>query len=379
MASIKKRPDGKWRARYRDANGHEHARHFDRKQDAQAWLDEVTATIVTGTYADPRRGRLTFGQWWDDWSVRQVWVGTTVTSAGYTYKSLTFTTVPMRLVRPSHIEQWIKKMTADGIAASTIKSRMVHIRSAFRAAVRDKVIGEDPTANVTLPRIRRPDQAMQIPTVEEVGAALAIAPDPFAPVIAICAFAGLRIGEVAGLQVRDVDFLRRTIKVDRQLQGNNSKDLVVVPPKYESYRTVHVPEDLTTLLAQHIEAHGTYEKEEWLLQRPTGGNLTRGSASASWRAVRRAVPALEPYTLHDLRHFYASGLIASGCDVVTVQRALGHATASMTLDTYSHLWPKSEDRTRKASADLMTAALTAAATHDSAGNPADSLRTAGQK
>jgi integrase len=57
--------------------------------------------------------------------------------------------------------------------------------------------------------------------------------------------------------------------------------------------------------------------------------------------------------LHDLRHFYASGLIAAGCDVVTVQRALGHASATTTLRTYAHLWPTAEDRTRAATADLM--------------------------
>jgi len=56
--------------------------------------------------------------------------------------------------------------------------------------------------------------------------------------------------------------------------------------------------------------------------------------------------------LHDLRHFYASGLINAGCDVVTVQRALGHANASVTLTTYSHLWPNADDRTRNAAAVL---------------------------
>jgi hypothetical protein len=49
--SIARRPNGKWRARYRDETGHEHTRHFDRKVDAQ--LDQVTAAVVTGTYADP--------------------------------------------------------------------------------------------------------------------------------------------------------------------------------------------------------------------------------------------------------------------------------------------------------------------------------------
>jgi hypothetical protein len=54
MASITKRPGGKYRARYRDAAGREHARHFGRKTDAQRWLNEVTASTLGGTYVSPR-------------------------------------------------------------------------------------------------------------------------------------------------------------------------------------------------------------------------------------------------------------------------------------------------------------------------------------
>jgi len=55
-----------------------------------------------------------------------------------------------------------------------------------------------------------------------------------------------------------------------------------------------------------------------------------------------------------MRHFFfASGLIVSGCNVVTVQRALGHASATTTLNTYSHLWPTAEDRTRAAAQALL--------------------------
>ncbi|WP_425286430.1 tyrosine-type recombinase/integrase [Actinopolyspora xinjiangensis] len=68
-----------------------------------------------------------------------------------------------------------------------------------------------------------------------------------------------------------------------------------------------------------------------------------------WRAVREAA-GCEDVRRHDLRHFYASRLIASGCDVVTVQRALGHSTPSITLHTYSHSWPSAEGRTREAAA-----------------------------
>lgn len=51
---------------------------------------------------------------------------------------------------------------------------------------------------------------------------------------------------------------------------------------------------------------------------------------------------------HDLRHFYASALIAHGCSVKAVQRRLGHQSAMETLDTYSHLWPDGDDETRDA-------------------------------
>jgi integrase len=61
--------------------------------------------------------------------------------------------------------------------------------------------------------------------------------------------------------------------------------------------------------------------------------------------------------LHDLRHCFASGLIASGCDVVTVQRALGHASATTTLNTYGRLWLDAEDRTPPATDGLMGTSL----------------------
>lgn len=67
MASIKRRPDGVWRARYRDPAGKEHAKHFRRKVDAQAWLDDTTAKLVTGMWVPPARQKLTVGQWCDQW------------------------------------------------------------------------------------------------------------------------------------------------------------------------------------------------------------------------------------------------------------------------------------------------------------------------
>ncbi len=127
-----------------------------------------------------------------------------------------------------------------------------------------------------------------------------------------------------------------------------------VLPKAGSERVVYIPEALTTLLSEHIATHGTHGADAWLRGR-------RDEAQPQQRRSPRARGAgacgMHDFTLHDLRHFYASGPIAADCDVVTVLRSLGHSTPSITLDTYAHLWSTAEGRTRTAAAGLMDAAI----------------------
>ena len=341
----------RYRARYRDETGKEHARHFTRKVDAQSWIDQETAGLVRGDWIDPRHGKITFDEWFTDWSARQVWADGTLEAARQAASSVTFGAVPMRQILRSHVEAWVKQMSTT-LAASTTKMRYNYVHMAFRAAVRDKIIREAPSDGVALPKAARAEVTMVIPTPEQVAAARVFCPDPtFVGFIGVCAYAGLRLGEAAGLQVGDVDFLRREINVRRQVQGQTRATAKVVPPKAGSARTVYVSDELVELLS--IQASYAWGDEGWLFG--VGGLLNRNSAGHLWRRTREAV-GLEAFRLHDLRHFYASGLIADGCDVVTVQHALGHSMPTITLDTYSHLWPKAEDRTRTAAASLWRSA-----------------------
>lgn len=70
--------------------------------------------------------------------------------------------------------------------------------------------------------------------------------------IAVCAFAGLRLGEAAALQLGDINFLRREIRVTRQVQRVNGGKVEIRAPKYDSERTVYAPAKLVELLAEHI-------------------------------------------------------------------------------------------------------------------------------
>jgi integrase len=74
-----------------------------------------------------------------------------------------------------------------------------------------------------------------------------------------------------------------------------------------------------------------------------------------------ADPVREDITPHDLRHFYASVLIRQGADVKLVQARMGHESATTTLDTYGHLWPDSDERTRAAIDAAFDKVLTARA------------------
>lgn len=364
MASIKKRPDGIWRARYRDEAGREHTKHFQRKIDGQRWIDEVTASVVTGIYVEPKAGTITFTTYFRQWSDRQVWVHGTVLAMNLSARSVTFGDIPMKAIRRSHVEVWIKTMTTKGLAPGTITTRFNNVRSVFRAAHRDKIIATDPTVGITLPRKRRADAAMTIPSPDDVGKIMAVADVWFRPFIGLCAFAGLRLGEAAAVQVDDIDFLRRTLTIHRQVQRADGNKVEIRPPKYGSERVVYLPEGLVTMLAFHVE-HVGVRPGGWMFVGAGDDPPHQNTVGYWWRKTLRDA-TLSGIKLHDLRHFYASGLISQGCDVVTVQRALGHSNATTTLNTYSHLWPTAEDRTRKASEALMGSAL---------GNLADSLRT----
>ena len=349
MASISRLPNGKYRPRYRDEHGKEHARHFDRKVDAQRWLDEVTAAVVTGTYVDPGAGRQTFTEYYAEWSARQVWAPGTETAMSLAARSTTFADVQMRTLRRSHVEHWVKSMVSRGLAPGTVHTRTNNVRAVLRGAVADRVIPRDPSEGIALPRRRRAAAAMTLPTPAQVGVILEAADGPFRAFVGLCGFAGLRLGEAAAVRVGDIDFLRRTLTVARQVQRAPGGAIELRAPKYGSERQVYLAPSLVDLLARHVAAH--CPEGTWLFTGDAGQPPHQNTVGHRWRTTLAAA-GLTGVKLHDLRHFYASGLIASGCDVVTVQRALGHASATTTLNTYSHLWPTADDRTRRAAEEL---------------------------
>jgi integrase len=357
MASIQKRPNGRWRARYRDQAGREHARHFDRKLDAQRWLDEVTAAVVTGRYVDPRAGVVTFRDYAEQW--RQAQVHRPQTAVQYESKLRLHAypvlgDMPIRAIRPSRIQALAKRLSTatvdrDALAASTVRLVMKIVSMVFTAAVNDKLIAESPCVGVKTPKPAK--TRVQPLTLEQVDTLHREVPEELRALITLVASTGLRPSEAWGMTRDRLRLLGRSpaMVIDRQLIGVADGGPVFGPPKTEaSNRVVPLPRSAVAALNDHIAKYDVGVED--LLFKLNGKPITSTRFFYAFESAKIAAK-LTPATgtgLHSLRHFYASLLIRHGESVKVVQSRLGHASAAETLDTYSHLWPDSDDRTREA-------------------------------
>jgi integrase len=345
MASISRRGDV-WRARFRGPDDRERARHFDRKVDAQRWLDEQTAAIITGQYVDPKAGRVTFRDYAEQWRASQVHRPVTQAYVETNLRRHVYPVLgdkPLSSVLSSDVQAWVKGMTAT-LAASTVGTVHGVVAGIFRAAVRDRRITANPCERTRLPKVARPRvEPLPIETVRALEAAM---PGRYRALVTLAAGTGLRQGECFGLTVDRVDFLRRTLTVDRQLVTVPGRDPYLGPPKTAaSVRTIPLPQAVLDALAVHL---ATFPADGFVFTSSVGTPIRRGRFGEVWRDAVRAAGAPHGTGFHGLRHFYASLLIRHGESVKTVQARLGHASAAETLDTYSHLWPDSDDRTRAA-------------------------------
>jgi integrase len=368
MASIKKRDNGQWRARYRDDADKEHARHFARKVDAQRWLDEVTTAVVTGQYVDPKAGRVTFRSSAEAWRAMQVHRPSSRAHVETMLRRHAYPTLgdrPLSSILPSDIQAWVRSLEVGGedrkpLAPATIGVVHALVSGVFKAAVRDRRVVANPCERTKLPRTVR--AKVVPPTTEQVGAARAAMPAGLRALVTFVAGTGVRQGEAFGLTVDRLDMLRREVTIDRQLVGLDGVRPRFGPPKTAaSNRTIPLPQVVVDSLAAHLAA---YPPTDGLVFTLDGWAVTRQRFGHLWRPIAAEVGLPARTGLHALRHYYASLLIRHGESVKTVQERLGHASAVETLDTYSHLWPDSDDRTREAVDSVL------------GGSPADSLRTA---
>jgi integrase len=374
VGSIAKRPDGRWRARYRDPGGQERAKHFDKKLDAERWLTTVEASKLRGAYVDPS-DRTTVAQYARRWAVgRPHRPGTARRLDSQIRVHIEETAIGDRRLAallPSDVQAWVTTLARD-LAPATVRLQVTMLRSIYAAAVLDRLVGSSPVARVTLPRTER---KRVVPlTIEQVRQLAAAVPPRCKAMVLAQAGLGLRLGELLALRQQDVDFLRRSARVEQQLDERTRQRVETKTPR--SQRSVPLPAFVGEALAEHLRAYPPLPDGTLFSVKDSGRPYAHSGYS---RIFRRTVSAIATFpagtTTHDLRHHYASVLIAGGESVVAVAERLGHEDAAMVLKVYAHLMPDSEDRTRRVVDEAWSTGDTGVIRRAVGGSGADPTRT----
>lgn len=345
-----------YRVTWTDHDGHQKTKSFARAVDAQRFANEVETDLARGVYIDPAAGKVTFSAYVARWEPAQVWrTSTRQQVASHLRAHILPALGPMPLARITRtdVQSFVNTLDAAGLAPATVEAIYRRLASILEAAVHDRLIPVSPAARITLPRRDRPaaDEVVILDTAA-MHRLIDAVPDRLRAFVLVMAMAGLRAGEAAGLALDRVDFLRREIAVNRQLVTVIGDTPRLAPVKtIASNRSVPIPDTLALELSRHVEQFGTVDLggAPLLFSSGWGTPLRRTTLSDTFRrAARHADLPPEARGWHACRHFYSSALIHGGLSVRAVQARLGHASASETLDTYAHLWPETEDDTRKA-------------------------------
>jgi integrase len=234
-----------------------------------------------------------------------------------------------------------------------------YLRSIFASAARDRLIVRSPCIDIRLPTIDRGSRV--IPSPEQVHRLAELMPPRLSAAVYVAAGCGLRLGEVLGLEVDDIDFKARELAVRRQLKSHKGRPPYLGRPKTTtSVRTVELPDVVAASLREHLKRdYSPVEVDDDTdPRRPTrrlaslvfrganGDPVIASTFSRTWTPVRATVGLPPRWGFHGLRHYYATLLIHAGASVKTVQLALGHSTPTITLNEYVHEWPDALDRTR---------------------------------
>lgn len=234
------------------------------------------------------------------------------------------------------------KLQAD-YASSYVYALHSRLAQVLADAVHDGALARNPCSRRTAPRTG--SQRPYVATTEQVWTLHDAMEPRYRAGQLLASFAGLRLAEVCGLRVADVDFMSGIVSPIQQYPAD--------PLKTEMSRT---PIPIPSSLALTLSAHVAEFPSTWIMCDEFGRQMGPWQLQREFRKSRTQVNGLpDGFRFHDLRHYFASLLIASSLDIKTVQVRLRHASAKTTLDVYGHLWPDSDDSTRAAIDNAITA------------------------
>jgi integrase len=340
--SIRKRASGSWTLQvsggFDDAGKRVRLTKTVRgtERDAQRALTKLLRDVDQGQAA--RAGATSFGSYLIDW-----WLPHMRSRVGAEtwdrYEGLVRVhlvprcgRVKLAALRPHHLQAALDRMLADGAAPASVAKAHRVAAQALGQAVRWQLLPSSPAAGVSPPRASR--KTLRIPTAEETRTLVSAAQEgPYGLAVLLAATTGMRRGEILGLRWDEIDLDAALLRVR---QGKTPR----------SRRTISLPPFTVTALRRHRKDQAerrllcgkAWQDSGLVVDRGDGRPVHADSLSHAFAETAERI-GLADVRLHDLRHAFATTLLAAGVNVKVVSEALGHASTAFTMDTYAHVLP----------------------------------------
>lgn len=308
-------------------------------REAQTLKGEILKSIADKSYFNPPPKQVTFEEFYEQWITAKSKTLKPGTLADYkqTFRLHILSNLgdkQLASITPDEVQACIDAIDDDN--AATANKTYRYLRNCLNNAVAKGAIEKTPCRGTIVPSAAR-DTELDILSLEEVQRVIETTNEPIHTLLAVLAYSGLRIGEALGLKWQDIDYGQQCIRVERTWTRYNTWS---TPKSKSSRRAVPLPSTLATMLSDLFTASGqpssdavifSHDKERPLDHSNVRREFNKSLEEAGIRHVR----------IHDLRHTYATNMLACGCSIKALQNALGHSSASVTLDTYSHYIPES--------------------------------------
>ena len=324
---------------------------FRTKKEAEAAMSEALAGLHRGTYVAPTRQ--TLRQFLETWIVAAK--SELAITAWTNYSNVLDRYVLPYLggklltdLSPIDIKKWHGELLDHGrkdgqpLAVNSVKLAHRVLHRALADGVRWNIIPNNPASSVRLPK--QPHREMEVWTPQQAADFICkLGEDRLVPLWSLALDTGMRRGELAGLRWSDIDLPNAVLTVSQQRTTANY-ETVIAAPKARSQRQLHLaPPTVNGLhchrkrqLAEKSRLGPAWTDSGYVFVDEAGHPLHPQRVTKLFgEAIKKTgAPKIR---LHDLRHTMATTALAAGVHPKVVQEQLGHATISVTLDTYSHL------------------------------------------
>jgi integrase len=330
------------------------------RREAEHELARLIAQEVAGEGVDPSKA--TFGEFLDRWE--RDWAALNVSPKTYErYSELLRRHVQPHLgrvriqrVKPVMLADLYAKLIREtGLRARTVRHVHAVTRRALGHAAQWGIIARNPAENVSPPPVQSSEvEILRSDDVQAILAKLRERRGRLLYTVAVVLLAsGLRRGELCALRWSDINLNTGKLSIERSLEQTRQGGLRFKSPKTKhGRRTISLPPAATAELRVHWKAQQELRLKVGLGKAPDdslvfanwdGQPRNPDSLSKEWAACMDQI-GMPHITLHALRHSHASQLIASGLDILTISRRLGHGSPTITLGVYGHLFSNTDER-----------------------------------